>query len=512
MNPELPTQPSFQDSRGVSNVIGVILMVAITVLLAIVIALFVLGQGTPEVAPNAQTTIEYPSSGEATITLEQTDSNKELHVVANDATHGTVTTSGDSVTVTGLSDGDTIRVMYYGEEQSYIVDEHEYDYSSTGGGASVSFTCDASTGQLVVSKSAGSDNCEFATIQNAVDNASSGDTIQVYDGTYDENTLVIDKQVTITGETQSGVVITASTPQTCTFDSCNVHVTAPGVSIDTLTIESSNSNYGILNSGSNIYLADTTHTSAARNTILSYGGGGTLTQSTIKDARAQLGAGSVISDNTATAGAILTGGGDSTLRNNTAKNGAGLSVSTGSTPALIEENTITNTESGIYVGIDGTTVPDNVVTGTEFEGINIQANNTVVEYNTVKDGTGSNSVGIEVRSGYNDNPTTGNTIRNNKVLNHDTNIRLHGIETEKYDAADTQTVRDNIIYGESTYAAGDTDDSAQTNADTGDLQQNYWGHNDGAATNSDCTPDSTRLRNDIDASNALCTAPTAGAR
>ena len=43
-----------KDEEAVSPVIGVILMVAITVILAAVIAAFVFGMGTPEAAPQAQ--------------------------------------------------------------------------------------------------------------------------------------------------------------------------------------------------------------------------------------------------------------------------------------------------------------------------------------------------------------------------------------------------------------------------------------------------------------------------
>jgi len=54
----------FDDSRGVSPVIGVILMVAITVILAAVIATFVMNMGPNEnTVPNAQFEFEEDSSG-----------------------------------------------------------------------------------------------------------------------------------------------------------------------------------------------------------------------------------------------------------------------------------------------------------------------------------------------------------------------------------------------------------------------------------------------------------------
>ena len=55
----------FGDGRAVGPVIGVILMVAITVVLAAVIGSFVLGLGDnlPETAPNANVQFEYEKGG-----------------------------------------------------------------------------------------------------------------------------------------------------------------------------------------------------------------------------------------------------------------------------------------------------------------------------------------------------------------------------------------------------------------------------------------------------------------
>ena len=61
----------FTEDRAVSPVIGVILMVAITVILAAVIGAFVLGLGdsVSETAPNAQIDFEYDSPDDGDITL-----------------------------------------------------------------------------------------------------------------------------------------------------------------------------------------------------------------------------------------------------------------------------------------------------------------------------------------------------------------------------------------------------------------------------------------------------------
>ena len=66
-------QNLFIEERAVSPVIGVILMVAITVILAAVVGAFVLGLGdqVSETAPSAQISFEYDSGeGEVTLTHE----------------------------------------------------------------------------------------------------------------------------------------------------------------------------------------------------------------------------------------------------------------------------------------------------------------------------------------------------------------------------------------------------------------------------------------------------------
>ena len=98
----------FDDDRGVSPVIGVILMVAITVILAAVIAAFVLGLGdTNESAPTVTWDYEYDeSTGELTITNTGGDSfdpnNVELQF--NNLAGGATNDDLDSVE---LSEGDS---------------------------------------------------------------------------------------------------------------------------------------------------------------------------------------------------------------------------------------------------------------------------------------------------------------------------------------------------------------------------------------------------------------------
>ncbi|MFO7927281.1 type IV pilin [Natronomonas sp.] len=112
----------FQDSddRAVSPVIGVILMVAITVILAAVIGTFVLGLGDQvETGVQAGATInEDPEDDRITITYTSSGNSDGLGITAPDS--ATITDENDDLTdvgqtaeVTGLSDGDTVTVTAY---------------------------------------------------------------------------------------------------------------------------------------------------------------------------------------------------------------------------------------------------------------------------------------------------------------------------------------------------------------------------------------------------------------
>jgi flagellin-like protein len=122
------------ESRAVSPVIGVILMVAITVILAAVIGTFVLGLGDQigDTAPQASFSFEYDgSNGNLTITHESGESiDADLVTIAgpiNDSgdkwsdfdTTATEITAGSSITVTAtggsLSDGEVVRVVWTSE-------------------------------------------------------------------------------------------------------------------------------------------------------------------------------------------------------------------------------------------------------------------------------------------------------------------------------------------------------------------------------------------------------------
>ncbi|MFC7068112.1 type IV pilin N-terminal domain-containing protein [Halobaculum lipolyticum] len=118
----------FDDDRAVSPVIGVILMVAITVILAAVIGSFVLGLGNSvqQTAPNANFQFDYtdPAGGYdavATHSGGQTIPSSDSLVLSNGTSNTTFSgaadgvSAGDSANLTDAGNGTTVRVIWTAE-------------------------------------------------------------------------------------------------------------------------------------------------------------------------------------------------------------------------------------------------------------------------------------------------------------------------------------------------------------------------------------------------------------
>ena len=113
----------FNDDDAVSPVIGVILMVAITVILAAVIASFVLGLGEDQ-GPTPKASFEFDWDGSSTLTVTHdggdTLEGNRLSLSSSGSSDtpwsaGDVT-SGTTVTSSTFSGGDTIRVVWTNED------------------------------------------------------------------------------------------------------------------------------------------------------------------------------------------------------------------------------------------------------------------------------------------------------------------------------------------------------------------------------------------------------------
>ncbi len=138
------TLDSADDDRAVSPVIGVILMVAITVILAAVIGVFVLGfaDQLQETPPNAQISITDINESEDTVTFAHTSGDsltqantQEIRVtsggdeVANFTGEDVVFRAGDEKVAEGdggeISPGDTVRVVWVGEGRSSVLAQRQ---------------------------------------------------------------------------------------------------------------------------------------------------------------------------------------------------------------------------------------------------------------------------------------------------------------------------------------------------------------------------------------------------
>ncbi|WP_338728126.1 type IV pilin N-terminal domain-containing protein [Haladaptatus sp. DJG-WS-42] len=116
----------FTEEDAVSPVIGVILMVAITVILAAVIGTFVLNLGDQvgDAAPQAKFSFDYTESTDTlVITHESGDRVKATDLKIKDgdgdtdtdwdaAGGSTFATAGDSVTLNPVESDDTVRLIY----------------------------------------------------------------------------------------------------------------------------------------------------------------------------------------------------------------------------------------------------------------------------------------------------------------------------------------------------------------------------------------------------------------
>jgi flagellin-like protein len=123
----------FTDDSAVSPVIGVILMVAVTVILAAVIGSFVLNLGgsLQQSAPQASFDFEYgEDNDEVTVTHATGDKisgDASLEIVSggDSENFSTPTSAGDSEDFDSYSGGDTIRVVWTSQngESSATLDE-----------------------------------------------------------------------------------------------------------------------------------------------------------------------------------------------------------------------------------------------------------------------------------------------------------------------------------------------------------------------------------------------------
>ena len=217
--PRIITIPS---SEGISPVIGILLMVGVTVILALLIAVFVLDLGNSQSSPSTAG-VEFSETADGVEVLFVVSGTAEEIEIVSD---GTVLATWDSddvgsrVTITGVSPTDSLVIRGTNGGSSTVIKNYvvqrPHSPSLTpqlvagggggGGGGGVSPCSAAPTGALVVDSASGTDDgaSPYQTVAAAVTDASSGDTIWVEDGTYTLGVLV-DKDLTIATDCAVGV-------------------------------------------------------------------------------------------------------------------------------------------------------------------------------------------------------------------------------------------------------------------------------------------------------------------
>ena len=124
------------DDRGVSPVIGVILMVAITVILAAVIGAFVLELGSSVATEQPQASFDFEVDGSNATVTHQSGSeidNSSISVVLDKSDYNWsdddgIITAGESMNISEYNGGaDTVQVVWNGENgQSAVLAERDF--------------------------------------------------------------------------------------------------------------------------------------------------------------------------------------------------------------------------------------------------------------------------------------------------------------------------------------------------------------------------------------------------
>jgi parallel beta-helix repeat protein len=324
--------------------------------------------------------------------------------------------------------------------------------------------------------------CDHTTINDAVNAAVAGDTIDVADGTYNE-AVVLDKEL---------IVECANTGAGCTVDaggsSWSFTLSAPPISLDGLiTLDGF-----IVTNGQGIIIYSNSNT-VHNNTV---SGGKIMLEYDASyndiDGNTVSGGGSCID--------LLAARGN-TIQNNLVTNCAiGISLDFDASGNTISTNEVTgNTSHGVYMyTIGGGTLDQNTLSNNGGDGIHTAASSSyTLEGNTVEGNTGhgismegamfcevrdntvsgNGQTGISLKNGGTQNSFTGNTIQNNTVrgiyvesssgntfYNNYIDNGANGWDDSTNDWNTTMTAGTNIIGGPylggnfwSDYAGADTD-------------------------------------------------------
>ena len=269
-------------------------------------------------------------------------------------------------------------------DEGYLIEDVLVDGASEGAVSTYSFqniqqdhTIQASfVGVRVYNTDTGVD---YDTIQEAIDAAQTGETIIVYPGTYDENILFNDKDITVSSTNPSDPAIVAATIIDGGGNDSVVRFTGGDIStLEGFTIQNGNANYG--------------------GGIFVYWSYPTITGNVITDNTANVGGGiSMYYSNPTINGNTITG--------NEADAGGGIGLTHYST-STINGNYITGNMArlggGFYMSYGYPTITDNTITGNTTDyggGIYMTDSSPTIRDNHITFNTANLGGGIFVNSG-----------------------------------------------------------------------------------------------------------------
>ena len=336
---------------------------------------------------------------------------------------------------------------------------------------------------------------DYASIQEAIDNANNGDTIFVKKGIYEEHTLTINKTIMLIGEDKENTtIINIDGPPP--WDLVNpfppskpdtIHITADNVKISGFTITCTSNDFGkiIHATGNGIQIIDNVITElngvfsaigidvyGERNQIINNSISGVLEGISFS------GSYFTVIQNTIENGQFLGNGDNNLIMSNVVSKGYTDGINLNGDNNLIFNNTVTEQNHGIWVYGIGNSLILNSASNNVLWGIAIRSpiesygNNTVYA-NTIA----HNRDGLNILEGKN------NTLYANNLINNHVGMTIVGYKSWMDHSAYNNTFYHNNFI-KNNYGAADWSHIG-TNAWDNGFEGNFWDYYNGTDSNHD---------------------------